>query len=376
MISWIFPFLAFGQAQPAAPAALFGADFSDLQAVWTSDLGEAPAGQPLPFGSGEAAEGILVTLGSGRLVLLGPQGEKLRTMTLDLPADSPAVAGDLRGRGRPAIIAIDVSGSVTCFDERGDRAWKFERRSKARDFRLPILADLDGDGRLEIILTDCRGQLYCLDAEGRLRLEATSGSYRVSTPAAGDLDRDGQPELIFGTDAGDVHCIDARGGLLWSVRLEGRFGRSLPLVADADRDGRYEAYLPISFVGATRGLLALEAASGALLWRAPSVLQSYRSTVIADLDGDGRNEILFGDKNTRLYCLDDRGEKRWSVQLGGRGLFFAPAAADLEGNGRSAIFAAVRGAGLDGKSLYVLDASGRLLGALSLPGGGGGSHKR
>ena len=88
-------------------------------------------------------------------------------------------------------------------------------------------------------------------------------------------------------------------------------------------------------------------------------------------DGDGRNEILFGDKNSSLFCLGARGRQRWTTQLPGRGIFFAPAVADLLGNGTSTSFVVVRNAGSTGKSLYALDATGNVLDDLALPGGGG-----
>jgi hypothetical protein len=92
---------------------------------------------------------------------------------------------------------------------------------------------------------------------------------------------------------------------------------------------------------------------------------------VCDLDGDGRDEILFGDKNTSLFCLEPDGRQRWTTQLNGRGIFFAPAVADLQGDCAATIFAVVRGAGSTGKSLYALDATGRLQDEAELPGGGG-----
>lgn len=129
--------------------------------------------------------------------------------------------------------------------------------------------------------------------------------------------------------------------------------------------------MPTAFSNTHPGLFALDGATGGLLWKASSVLQSYRSTVMADLDGDGRNEILFGDKNSSLFCLDAGGRQRWTTQLPGRGIFFAPAIADLHGDGASTSFTVVRNAGSTGKSLYALDPTGKVVDALALPGGGG-----
>jgi outer membrane protein assembly factor BamB len=306
-------------------------------------------------------------------VLVNPQGEKQFSMKLDLPVETPAVAPDLNGNGRLSIVAVDVLGSLYCFDEQGKRQWKYPRAVKSGEYRLPVLADLDGDGSLEIIVADSRGTMQVIDAQGRLRLEIAATKYRLSVPAVGDVNRDGKPELIFGTEGGEIYCINARGDALWAAMADGCFGRALPLIADADRNGTYEVYFPTAFNNAHPGLFALDTRTGQPLWKAASVLQSYRSTVVADLDGDGRNEILFGDKNSSLFCLDDHGQQRWTVQLPGRGIFFAPAIADLEGDGQATSFVVVRSAGSNGKSLYALHADGHILDELALPGGGSGS---
>lgn len=348
-----------------------GPIFPEAKPEWSLDFPGGAVGHPAPFGPVEMTGGVLITEPSGRLTVVSPQGEKRHTMTLDLPIETPAVAVDLQGDGRISVVAVDAWGSIYCFDERGQRQWKFPRAVKSGEFRLPAFADLDGDGRQEIFIPDSRGRLQVLDARGRLRLEIIATQYRVSVPAVGDVNGDGQPEIIFGTEAGEVYCVSAQGEVLWTAALDGCFGRAFPLVADADQDGHYEVYFPTAFNNAHPGLFALEAATGNPLWKASSVLQSYRSTVLADLDGDGRNEILFGDKNSSLFCLDARGQQIWTTQLPGRGIFFAPAVADLEGGGASTSFAVVRNAGSTGLSLYALEATGRVLDQLALPGGGG-----
>ena len=265
---------------------------------------------------------------------------------------------DLLGDGHLSVVAVDTWGSVYCFDESGQRRWKYSRTVQSGEFRVPVFADLEGKGKLDILVADSRGHLDALDARGRLRLELAATQYRVGVPAVGDINGDGKPEIIFGTEAGEVYCVNARGDLLWSTLLEGCFGRALPLIADPGQQGRYEVYFPTAFNTAHPGLFALDAATGKQLWQAPSIMQSYRSTVVCDLNGDGRDEILFGDKNTSLFCLQPDGRQRWTTQLNGRGIFFAPAVADLHGDGAATIFAVVRGAGSTGKSLYALDAIG------------------
>jgi len=349
------------------------ADVLQGEPEWKIDFGEPVVGHPVLIGKVEATTGILVTLRSGKVVVINPAGEKRQTIALDLPCETPGVAGNLRDDGIHSIVAVDVRGSVYCFNERGDRLWKFPRAVKSGEFRLPVLADLDGDGKLEILVTDSYGTLQALDAMGRLRLEIVATQYRFGVPAVGDVTGDGRPEIIFGTEAGEVYCLDVSGEVIWSTTLNGCFGRAVPLIADTDKNGKHEVFFPTAFNNARPGLFALEAATGKFLWKAPSLLQSYRSTVVADLDGDGKNEILFGDKNSSLFCVDPGGQRLWSTQLPGRGIFFAPAVADLDGSGSGTVFAIVRNAGSNGKSLYAVDAKGQILDAFSLPGGGASS---
>jgi outer membrane protein assembly factor BamB len=350
------------------PAAIFPAN-----PEWSIDFGGEAIGYPAHFGAIEATRGVLISLHSGQVVLVGPQGERLLGMKLDLPMETPAVAADLRANGSLSIVAVDAAGSVYCFNAKGERQWKFARAVKSGEFRLPVFADLDGDGRREIIVTDSRGGLQVLDLNGGLRLQINATKYRLSVPAIGDIDGDGKPELIFGTEGGEVYCVSSGGELVWSTVLDGCFGRALPLIADTDQDGNYEIFFPTAFNNAHPGLFALDASTGRQSWKAPSVLQSYRSTVVADLDDNAQNEILFGDKNSSLFCLDDGGRQRWRTQLPGRGIFFSPAVAILRAHGPSTAFVVVRGAGDNGKSLYAIGSAGQVLDALSLPGGGGAS---
>jgi outer membrane protein assembly factor BamB len=63
--------------------------------------------------------------------------------------------------------------------------------------------------------------------------------------------------------------------------------------------------------------------------------------IAADLDGDGRMELLFGCDDGKLYALGEReGKPRllWSVPLGRR--VGEPILADLDGDGRPAILVA------------------------------------
>jgi outer membrane protein assembly factor BamB len=338
-------------------------------AQWTVELGGGATSGPVRIGTPEATEAIAVALASGKIALFDAHGQKMREMSLDLaPGAAPVGAG-----GR--LYAADTWGALYCFNLQGERLWKYSREDRfGSGYSYLVAADLDGDNQPEVIVAGQRGWLYAIDGRGRLRFELKVTGFRLSAPSVGDINGDGVPEIVFGDDDGEVYCVSARGAVLWSARQgDARFGRSLPLVADADGDGRYEVYMPVATGGDGPGVYAYNGLNGKLLWRAASQMQSYNSTIIADVDGDGRNEVLFGDKNTRLYAFDSAGRALWDRQLDGTGVFFAGVVADLEGAGHATIFQQARGPGLTGKSLYAVDSAGRIVDSMPLAGGGGHS---
>jgi outer membrane protein assembly factor BamB len=326
-------------------------------------LEASAVGAPVPFPSADRATSLVVTLANGKLHRLAPDGKVLAAMPLDAVASTAPVVADLDGDGSPEILAADVTGSIYAFDAGGRRRWKHERHGKANDYRfLATAANL-------ICLGDSRGHVSCLDTAGQPRLRVTATTYRVSSPAIADLDHDGVPDIVFGAENERVYAVSATGRMLWQTPLSGRFGRGMPVATDLDADGKVEILIATSFLGANLGLYALDGATGRPRWRAPSELQSYHSHVVADVDSDGELEVLYGDKNTRLYCARARdGAVRWSTQLEGRGIFFAPALADLDGTGKLTIFQTVRGT-----SLYALNDEGKTTGSWAIPGGSNSS---
>jgi outer membrane protein assembly factor BamB len=82
-------------------------------------------------------------------------------------------------------------------------------------------------------------------------------------------------------------------------------------------------------------LYALNGADGTLLWKHRSDGGPLDASVaIADLDGDGSPEVLAADSATgTLFCLDAEGTLRWSLKLPS-GTDSPPAVGDLDGDGK------------------------------------------
>jgi len=81
----------------------------------------------------------------------------------------------------------------------------------------------------------------------------------------------------------------------------------------------------------------------------------YSSPAIADVDEDGSLQIIFGNNDGNVYCLNDDGTLKWEVTTGGD-VFASPVVDDLDGYvGLETVVGS-----FDGK-LYVWDSSGDLL---------------
>jgi PKD repeat protein len=101
----------------------------------------------------------------------------------------------------------------------------------------PIVTDLDGDGKSELILTSGNG-LYVLRAAGTIKWKYTvDGTFTGATAA--DIDGNTEKEIISVTDNGTVHAFSRDGSHLWSYGASGSLPFA-PTIADVNNDGRLE----------------------------------------------------------------------------------------------------------------------------------------
>ena len=106
---------------------------------------------------------------------------------------------------------------------------------------------------------------------------------------------------------------------------------SSPALADLNRDGRLEILL-----GCKDGRVYVWEANGHLLpgWPAVTDAEISASPAVADLDGDGRLEVIIGSKDHKVYIWDAEGRlfPGWPKATGGP-ISSSPAVGDLDGDG-------------------------------------------
>uniref|UniRef100_A0A832MJU2 T9SS type A sorting domain-containing protein n=1 Tax=Eiseniibacteriota bacterium TaxID=2212470 RepID=A0A832MJU2_UNCEI len=230
------------------------------------------------------------------------------------------------------------------------------------NFSTPAIADLDGNGINDIIVGGADGWLYAWRADGSNLpgFPVYLGGSISASVAVGYLDGAGDTQLDIVAPATDdsLYVLRADGshrpGFPQWIKLNGTSKTPSPALADINNDG----YLDI-VQASTNGGLYVYQRTGALLFPWLNVRYSpytsgasESSPVVADINGDGWNDILMGDESTQLTAFSGNG----ATMLAGFPIVLAgeirgtPAVCDCDGDGLTEIVLA----GWD-KNVYVWD---------------------
>lgn len=146
-----------------------------------------------------------------------------------------------------------------------------------------------------------------------------TGSLLLSSPIIEDIDGDGRKEILFGTKNGKIMSMDLDGRPRWIYEVEESHSQVELMFLDTDK-----------------------------------VNSISSSPNVADIDGDGHKEIVFGTESGKVFVLDNKGKQLWSYSTDGpiRGTPFIQKFA----NNQTGILV-----GSSDKNLYFLNAKGQLL---------------
>jgi hypothetical protein len=266
-------------------------------------------------------------------------------------ASSPAIA-DLDGDGIPEIVVgygsnYDPShqGGASAFRRDGTLMWSVATApfsdgtnnwTHAPVYGTPAIGDVDGDGKLEVVFGSFDHHLYLVDAAtGTAKpgwpVDVLDTVY--SSAALYDIDGDGLPDIIIGTDDYLVN-----GGCLRVLRHDGtsvagfpkcidQTINSTPVVVDLDGDGKPEIihgtgafYAPPTY-HPTHQVYAWHCDGSPVAgWPVAVDGQVGTTPAVADLNGDGKLEVVVTDDNTgpsgtfHVYAFQANGTLLWKTQ--------------------------------------------------------------
>jgi len=217
----------------------------------------------------------------------------------------------------------------------------------------PVLGDIDGDGDLEIVQGN---QKVCAWHHNGVELIdgdaialtwgvlTTAGNGFVSPIALAQVDGLAGRDIIAGSrDTKEVYVFDYEGRTLsgWPQALENPV-RAAISVGDLDGDDELEIVAVDEY-----GVIYAWEKSGAehidgdfnpatigVIYRLPGCFFLYCSPVLADMDGDGDDEIVIGSQSDELYIIDGDGSvvPGWPVPLP-NDVSGSPAVGDIDGDG-------------------------------------------
>lgn len=270
-----------------------------------------------------------------------------------LPAEITALTvGDLDGDGVKETLAGCADGTVMAAAATGRRLWTKKFSARVNDLAT---ADLDGDGKAEAAVGVEDSHLYVLGPDGtelwRHFFEAyrseggREGHVRVVLPA--DFDGDGKPEVAVGCANTKFYVLDRRGavkrskGRDWVVST--RHSASALGAADVTGDGQLELFCGYTYFG--RALVDFADTGKRRVSNLGGCISGCGSITAADVDGDGRPEAIFADRDGQLTaCRKAKPGQRavdivWQKMIGDDAIVKV-LATDLDGDGRTEIVVA------------------------------------
>lgn len=174
------------------------------------------------------------------------------------------------------------------------------------------------------------------------RVITLNGGWVTSHVALGDLTGNGIPDLVVGSNDGIIFAYRGNGALLWQYDTGDATIMSKPALGDINQDGFNEVVVGIGSTytpNAPGGVIALSH-TGALLWRyvsgdfnRDSIPDGvFASPALADVNGDGYLEIIYGGWDAYVRVLAHTGAVVWERFIRDT-IWSSPAVADLNGDG-------------------------------------------
>ena len=244
-------------------------------------------------------------VGAGVLLACGQTGD------LDVDAGLPTPDGAVAPTSAPVTLCTAQGGTAPV------QAPQFVRNLKTGEtgwFAAPAVVDLAGDGKMEIVAA--LYSTFVFDAQGKLLSKGTQTKGRIYAPhVVADLDGDGITDIVVGGNQGTVAAYEWKAGALslkrgWPASTAS--GGQAPEVrgmaaADLDGDGKIEVVVTTTNTSATGAQVFVFSPDGKLF--APGgktdAWPRYNTGSDADFNGVGNRGYGCYGENVGIGNIDD-----------------------------------------------------------------------
>ncbi len=263
---------------------------------------------------------LLCNEGKNTFLLEQPASEKYPTIKIwEVNGIWGGTIDDMDLDGKPEIYSRhDDSNSIYVYESDGNNSYnniaQLENPTEGRNNILTRFAtgDFDRDGQIEILSGDSEGELFIYENVGDNLFQQTwVDTLSEGVPhlfATGDMDGNGSPEFVVGSEVWatefdlprqhwlfTIYTSDGNDSYraVWNQRIrvlqDGESGIS---IADANNDGRNELCItvPPNFY-----LLQYDGTAYQPIWHHTAT--STFNPIVADIDNDGNNELMFNNDN-------------------------------------------------------------------------------
>jgi outer membrane protein assembly factor BamB len=225
------------------------------------------------------------------------------------------------------IVTSDIRGGVVATTGNGTVEWRAALNATQPNPNVllaPLVDDFDADGSPEVLLASSNGPVL-LSANGSVEWQSDGAANYL---AAAQVDDDPESE-VFTAGLSTLRAYTAGGDKMWERELSNSRFRT---AGDADGDGTVELY-----VGRIDGrLLALDATTGETEWStrlSNSEDVMVQPPVLADVDGEAGPEVVSVLETGTVVVVDpDSGAEQARYERDVP-VWTAPSVADIDGDG-------------------------------------------
>jgi hypothetical protein len=261
--------------------------------------------------------------------------------------------GDLDGDGEFEVIAMDTKGVIYAWfadgtefrdgdNNPGTSGVFFRTPPTTFHYQSPVLCDIDQDGLDEVIAGTRADTVYALNGDGSYvpGWPFAMPDELAGSMVAGDIDDYGLPELVAHAKSGELYLLNHDGtvspGWPKSVPTLYSFFASSPALADLDDDGTLEIVVAHNDMNDSRLYVINHDGSDYPGWPLVFSVDDYTesSPVVADIDGDGSQDLILGDEGGLISAWDRNGNGMLGFPLfAGDPVQAAPMLDDIDGDG-------------------------------------------